>query len=483
MAAALAVAASVSPRWGSSGGATGRSAHGQKMEGTPWCDPNACCALTWLILDDRKRSHIRNCRRALPPMLYAEHVAPFLRFDEPLLNMLYAFGGRSHRHGSLDSVEMFDTWHGLWVPCPPMPARRAGASAAALSDGRLMVAGGYDERGIVDGLLDRVDEYDPRRRCWKAEGAASLRRARWGHGCACLGGLVYVVGGCSLQHRWREPREASMETLRSCEVYTPGDNMWRPAPSLQVARSGSRVVALGDRHLLAVGGCDDVFGRAETQPTVELFDPRSGHWAVLSKKLAQPRTTAGVAAIDDRRVMVFGGAPSLASAEIYAVPEDALGFGPRRDRQDEEDGEVGLIEEGRDDEAGEAGYRLVANMPVGRMGCQAAALYLPGPGASCPTNDRFCIAVVGGERCNTTPGEWPRVQQFSTVPVLDIKMRGWVSPDVCPIPPLPSPRTAVALCVGAGRIAAPPYATWASTSGKTDVDAEEEEAPTPQRLA
>lgn len=33
-----------------------------------------------------------------------------------------------------------------------------------------------------------------------------------------------------------------------------------------------------DRHLLAVGGCDDVFGRAETQPTAELFDPRIGVW-------------------------------------------------------------------------------------------------------------------------------------------------------------------------------------------------------------
>eukprot|EP00443_Scrippsiella_acuminata_P031113 CAMPEP_0115266934 /NCGR_PEP_ID=MMETSP0270-20121206/51728_1 /TAXON_ID=71861 /ORGANISM="Scrippsiella trochoidea, Strain CCMP3099" /LENGTH=375 /DNA_ID=CAMNT_0002683055 /DNA_START=68 /DNA_END=1191 /DNA_ORIENTATION=+ len=300
-------------------------AAGAPLEGSLWVDPHSCTALCQLILDDRKGGANAPAarRRALPPMLYAEHVAPFLRFDQPLPNMLYAFGGRSQRRGSLASVEMFDTWHGQWVPCPPMPARRAGGGAAMLPDGRLLVVGGYDERGIVDGLLDRCDVYNPVRRCWEEDGAAPLSRARWGHGCAALAGQVFVVGGCSLQRGSREPREAFMETLRACEVYSPKENVWQPCAPLQVPRSGSRVVALGEQHLLAVGGCDDVFGRAETQPTAELFDLSTGRWTVLGSQLAQPRTTAGVAAVDGGRI-IFGGAPSLASAEVYQVPHSRL---------------------------------------------------------------------------------------------------------------------------------------------------------------
>merc|ERR1719337_665403 len=116
-----------------------------------------------------------------------------------------------------------------------------------------------------------------------------------------------------------------METLKCCEVYHPGVNRWSPCAPLQIARSGSRVVALeGDRYLAAVGGCDDVFGRAETQPTVELYDLQADCWSLLSTRLANARTTAAVAAIDDRHLAVVGGAPSLASAEIYRVslPKD-----------------------------------------------------------------------------------------------------------------------------------------------------------------
>merc|ERR1719428_2250193 len=112
-----------------------------------------------------------------------------------------------------------------------------------------------------------------------------------------------------------------METLRSCEVYDPAASTWASCAELHVGRAGVRVVTLGDRYLAAVGGCDDVFGRAEMLTTVELFDITTGKWSLLNAQLSTPRTTAAVAAIDDRRILVIGGAPSLSSAEVYHVPE------------------------------------------------------------------------------------------------------------------------------------------------------------------
>merc|ERR1719454_1451321 len=125
-----------------------------------------------------------------------------------------------------------------------------------------------------------------------------------------------------------------METLRSCEVYDCLSDSWSTCSPLQVARSGSRVVALDDRYLAAIGGCDDVFGRAETQPTVEIFDVKLGFWSMLEGQLVHPRTTAAAAAIDGRRLLVVGGAPSLSSAEVYRVelPRE----GARRPHSDED---------------------------------------------------------------------------------------------------------------------------------------------------
>jgi len=428
-----------------------------------WVDPSACSALCALILDDRKGGGgisaqwgkpAAGRRRALPPSLYAEHVAPFLRFDEPQPNMLYAIGGRNQRHGSLSTVEMFDTWHGQWVPCPPMPTRRAGSAAALLPRGRVLVVGGYNERGIVDGLLATCDVYDPYAQRWTEGGAAPLSRARWGHGCAALHGRVYAVGGCSLRQGSMEPREAFMETLRSCEVYTPEEDRWRPCAPLQIARSGSRVVALENQLLVAVGGCDDVFGRATTQPTVELYDPAAECWTVLSSRLRHPRTTAGVAAIGDSRLVVIGGAPSLSSAEIYCVALPK-GTGSARGGRGQPREEQRPEEAGACSAASEAPSH-VADMAEGRMGCQAATVQLPEAASEYPLSRWPCVVLVGGERCSEGGGEdWAHVQQFAGVPVYDVAKKAWRPEECAVMPPLPSPRTAVALCVGVGRVAVP----------------------------
>lgn len=402
------------------------------MRRTQWAEPGVSSALCWLALDDQKGNPRRQC--SLPPSLYSDTIASFLHFDRPLPNQLYAVGGRNQQTGPLDTIEMFDTWHGKWVTCPSMSIRRAGCAAAVLPDGRIMVIGGYDESGIVKGLLSSCEIFDPASQTWDNE-CSSLQRARWGHGCACLGGLVYVVGGCSLRPG-APPHDAFMETLRSCEVYDPQAGTWAACADLSMARAGSRVVTLGEKYLAAVGGCDDVFGRAEMLPTVELFDINVGRWMLLNVQLSTPRTTAAVAAIDDRRILVIGGAPSLSSAEVYHVPETA-------DAECTQE-PVGVQEVGNKGPP-------VSDMVEGRTGCQAVALELPSLDKPYPLCTRQCVLVVGGENGDD---DWDydqaHVWQFSSVLVYDVESDKWRPEDS--FPPMPTPRTAMALCVGPGRI-------------------------------
>ncbi|CAJ1437727.1 unnamed protein product [Effrenium voratum] len=248
-------------------------------------------------------------------------LSPFLSFDGPVADQLYVIGGRDNNQEPLDVVEMFDAWNGRWVQCPHMLARRAGCAAAALPNGRLIVCGGYDEQGIVRGVLDSCEVFDPVGQVW-AKAGADLLRARWGHGCSVLGSLVYAVGGCALLAGSLVGEEL-METLRSCETYDVTTNEWRPAPTLNVARAGARVVAIAGGKLAAVGGCDDVFGRAEMLASVEILTQECGGWVLLDTQLGVPRTTAAAVALDAERILVMGGAPSLSSAEVYHVQRKA----------------------------------------------------------------------------------------------------------------------------------------------------------------
>lgn len=351
-------------------------------------------------------------------------------------------GGRNQQQEPLDTVEMFDTWHGCWRQCPPITTPRAGCAAAALADGRLLVTGGYDRRGTVNGLLDTCEVFDPNKQSWSSS-CAPLLRGRWGHGSALFGGRVFVVGGCALQPN-SSPGDAFMETMRHCESYDPKQNSWAPLPPLCVARAGARLVSLGSSsnscasRLAAIGGCEDVFGRGEMLARVEIFDATLGCWCLLRSRLTVPRTCAGVAALDEQQVLVLGGAPSLNSAEVFST----------FDGNNVEDGRAGVQ---RAHAAAADGPEVALASGQGRMGCQAVTMRLPERGGSYPLVRRECVVVVGGENGYEDGQFRPEASIFKTVLVYDIEAKKWTDESTHGLPPLLAARTAMAACLAPGR--------------------------------
>lgn len=375
-----------------------------------WTTPGSSSALCVLCLDDKKGNvH----RPALPPSLYNTMIAPYLRFGDPVPGQLYALGGRNGQEGALATVEMFDTWHGEWVSCPSMLSRRAGCAGAALPDGRLLVTGGYDERGHVEGTLGKCEVFDPKLQRW--ESFPSLFFGRWGHGCAVLRSCVYVVGGCFLPED-EFPHENLEETMRSCEVYDFSRGQWSHSAELNVARAGARVVALGDRCLLAFGGCDSVSALA----SVELYDPETNCWTLLDTEMLSERSAAACAVLDGESVLVAGGYPSLSSTEIFRVTE------------------------GADVASATSATTHLAHDTVKRLGGQAATISLPAFDGEYPHCDRTCVVIAGG-----VDGEEPdATQRFVDARVYDIVDHEWRPEGSFPC--VPTPRTAMALVVGPG---------------------------------
>jgi len=280
-----------------------------------------------------------------------------------------------------------------------------------------------------------------------------MQRARWGHGSASLGGKVYVVGGCSSFIGTVETGRHSMETLESCEVYDPESNTWSPIAPLNVARSGARVIAMEGRYLAVVGGCSDIFGQQAPLNSVEVYDPVAGTWILLAHGLAQARPTAGVAALEDGsgsgsgQVFVFGGAGAAsASAEVFEV--STPGQAPRIAEAAPTAEDDGWDKKFRRAANPEVGELLVA--PEARMGCQAVALTLPAPGKRFPVVERPSMVVIGGEglRPSVRRGGAPERMILSSVLAFDIASGTWRDDMV--MPPMPTPRTSAAICIGEG---------------------------------
>lgn len=438
----------------------------KKRRPTKWVSPCACSALCQLILDDRyenRSSSWRYCRRrpAIPSALYAQHIAQFLLFDQPVSDMLYTFGGRNRRSGPVDLAEMLDTWHGCWVPLPPMPRRRAGSAATSLPDGRILIIGGYDQRGIVEGLVAECDVYDAVLDRWEKNGVGPLVRARWGHSCAVLKDQVFAVGGCALE-------EGAMETQRSCELYDPATDSWSLVAPLQTPRSGLRVLTLDAHRIAAVGGCADVFGRGMAQASVEIYSDSEKCWTTLiDTRLSIPRTSAAVACLGGgRQFFIAGGAPSQSSVEIFQVPSFAghhrksAGNVAVTDKNSALSSRIAtrMGECAASDSDGNCSAiceEAVADMPQGRMGCQGAVVQLPRRRMGEETTSRYqtCVVIVGGELCDNDNGvvsAIPRIRQLSSALVYDLQAGAWLEPGT--IPEMSTPRTSMASCLGWGRV-------------------------------
>ncbi|MFO1425953.1 MAG: kelch repeat-containing protein [Steroidobacteraceae bacterium] len=170
----------------------------------------------------------------------------------------------------------------------PLQHARIRHSATRLADGRVLVAGGSDDRGQP---LASVEIYDPKADRWQA--AASLAIARTRHAAVLLGdGRVLVTGGS----------DAGGAALRSTEIYDPRSDSWSRAPELFEARIAPHATALPGGDVLVSGG--ERWGEHPAEG-LELWDAKQQRWQVAGQLPWQLRHHHA-AALPDGHVLLFG---------------------------------------------------------------------------------------------------------------------------------------------------------------------------------
>jgi N-acetylneuraminic acid mutarotase len=143
----------------------------------------------------------------------------------------------------LNTAELYDPATDSWTPTGSLHEVRGGHTATLLTNGKILVAGGFSQSDHATGPMNRAELYDPATGTWTLTGAMSADR--WLHTATLLpNGKVLVVGGLN----------QSLGTNNSAELYDPVTGAWTATGSLATARRGHTATLLPNGKVLVTGG-------------------------------------------------------------------------------------------------------------------------------------------------------------------------------------------------------------------------------------
>ncbi|CAF1591128.1 unnamed protein product [Adineta ricciae] len=207
-----------------------------------------------------------------------------------------------------NTAELYDHTTGNWTLTASSSIERVSHTASVLADGKVLVVGGLNCR--KHGCLQSAELYDPRTDTWTSTG--SLNYPRCHHVATVLkNGKVLVVGGNPEKKLLHEP-DANIS--KTCELYDPITGMWTLTGGMHNGRAFEHQVSLlQDGKVLVTGDSTTI----DFKQVAELYDPLTESWTVTGKtNYNRQLHTATV--LNNGKVLVAGGATrDQSTAELY----------------------------------------------------------------------------------------------------------------------------------------------------------------------
>ena len=211
------------------------------------------------------------------------------------------------------TADEFDPQTRRFVPCAgPLQVPRNFAQATLLSDGHVLIAGGYN---TILGTLGTAELYDPIARTFALLPARLSVPRELFTATALADGRVLLVGGFNT-HRGR--------TSATADLYEPATRTFTSTGGLTTDRFGQDAVRLADGRVLVVGGTHWFVRRPTTKlASAEIYDPAKGLFHETAAPMHFPRDRPTTTLLPDGTVLVAGGQNEAGE------PEQAEVFDPK----------------------------------------------------------------------------------------------------------------------------------------------------------
>lgn len=208
--------------------------------------------------------------------------------------------------GSSKGAEVYQPGTGRFAPLPPMVTTRHSHTATLLPDGKVLIAGGYGEGSVT---LAAAEVFDPETNTFSPTG--SLLAARADHIAIPLkNGKVLIAGG--LGPGWT--------FLASAEVYDPVAGRFSPTGSMTMPRESHAAVRLPDGRVLIVGGHNGQRRSLTLLAAAEIYDPATGAFG-RAGAMGIPRHKHDAVLLPTGQVLITGGADDRDDRGVYNSTE------------------------------------------------------------------------------------------------------------------------------------------------------------------
>jgi Galactose oxidase, central domain len=199
----------------------------------------------------------------------------------------------------IGSAEIFDGSTGTFSPAATMSTPRMAFTATALNNGKILVAGGFDNNGNV---LDNAEIYDPAARKFVAVTNPMSDRRVFHTATLLFTGKVLIAGGAT---------NLSGDTTNSADLYDPATNSFAAAMSPMDHQRAAHSATLlptgplaGKVLITGGGGGSSVFFK---DSSAEIYDPASQQFMLLASFLNEPRALHTATVLDNGTVLLAGG--------------------------------------------------------------------------------------------------------------------------------------------------------------------------------
>jgi len=192
---------------------------------------------------------------------------------------------------------------GMFVPTGGMSSARSNHTATLLSNGKVLIAGGYSGSYLASAEL-----YDPMTGTFTLTG--SLTTGREYHTATLLSnGKVLIAGGYNC---------CTATTLASAELYDPAAGTFTPTGSMNIGRNNHTATLLNNGKVLVAGGSDN---NGLIQAGAELYDPATGTFTATGS-MSTVRSNHTATLLNNGKVLIAGGENCcnfgvLTSEELY----------------------------------------------------------------------------------------------------------------------------------------------------------------------